>query len=286
MIHRIRFYFTYALRNIRRGGRWTTLAILCITAGVATVVALRSLGLAVGDTLTNNVRVEVKGDLLIRNDSIFGGFGSNDPRAFTPEELQTLLAWAEAKGAADIGLHERAQYANYQSRRGAIWPPQLSSAATSSIRRLIRRRIPSAPSSPRARPLAELFTGGNDVVISDNLAQQGGISVGDSVRVSGTQAPYTVRGIVSVAEESSVTNFLNAFFGFAYFDLANAQAAINEEFAPNRIGLLFASRRTKQELDELAAEVEALARASARPTSMISSNATRSSRSISATLWS
>ena len=64
MIHRLRFYFTYALRNIRRGGRWTTLAILCITAGVATVVALRSLGLAVGDTLTNNVRIEVKGDLL------------------------------------------------------------------------------------------------------------------------------------------------------------------------------------------------------------------------------
>ena len=79
MLHRLRFYFLYALRNIRRGGRWTTLAILCITAGVATVVALRSLGLAVGDTLTNNVRIEVKGDLLIRNDFIFGGFGSNDP---------------------------------------------------------------------------------------------------------------------------------------------------------------------------------------------------------------
>ena len=94
MTHRLRFYFMYALRNIRRGGRWTTLAILCITAGVATVVALRSLGLAVGDTLTNNVRIEVKGDLLIRNDSIFGGFGSNDPRAFTPEELEELLAWA------------------------------------------------------------------------------------------------------------------------------------------------------------------------------------------------
>ena len=87
MTHRLRFIFMYALRNIGRGGRWTTLAILCISAGVATVVALRSLGLAVGDTLTNNVRIEVKGDLLIRNDSIFGGFGSNDPRAFTPEEL-------------------------------------------------------------------------------------------------------------------------------------------------------------------------------------------------------
>ena len=98
MIHRLRFYFTYALRNIRRGGRWTTLAILCITAGVATVVALHSLGLAVGDTLTNNVRIEVKGDLLIRNDGIFGGFGSNDSNAFTPSQLEALLAWANEKG--------------------------------------------------------------------------------------------------------------------------------------------------------------------------------------------
>ena len=75
------------------------LAVLCITAGVATVVALRSLGLAVGDTLTNNVRIEIKGDLLIRNDSIFGGFGSNDPNAFSPAELDTLLTWAEDNGA-------------------------------------------------------------------------------------------------------------------------------------------------------------------------------------------
>ena len=95
MLNRLRFYIMYALRNILRGGRWTTLAILCITAGVATVVALRSLGLAVGDTLTNNVRIEVKGDMLIRNDSIFGGFGSNDPRAFSPDELATLLNWVE-----------------------------------------------------------------------------------------------------------------------------------------------------------------------------------------------
>ena len=55
MIQRFAFYFTYAFRNIQRGGRWTTLAILCITAGVATVVALRTLGLSIGDTLVENV---------------------------------------------------------------------------------------------------------------------------------------------------------------------------------------------------------------------------------------
>ncbi len=257
MIHRLYFYWMYALRNIRRGGRWTTLAILCITAGVATVVALRSLGLAIGDTLTNNVRVEVKGDLLLRNDNIFGGFGSNDPRAFTPEELQTLLAWAEGKGATTSAFMSGRNMQITKAGAGQFGRPSFigsnfidpqSYPPTHTIRAI----------DPPDAALADLFTGGNDVVISDNLAQQGDISLGDSVRVSGTQEAYTVRGIVSVAEESSVTNFLNAFFGFAYFDLGNAQAVINQDFAPNRIALRFAEPPNEDRLDQLAVEVEAL----------------------------
>lgn len=73
MIARLKFYLRYALRNIQRGGRWTTLAVLCIAAGVATVVALRSLGLAIGDTLIENVRNETKGDILIVNQRLTNG---------------------------------------------------------------------------------------------------------------------------------------------------------------------------------------------------------------------
>ncbi len=256
MIHRFYFYLMYALRNIRRGGRWTTLAILCITAGVATVVALRSLGLAVGDTLTNNVRVEVKGDLLIRNDSIMGGFGSNDPNAFTPAELQRLLDWAEDKGArssafmsgrnmqvtkTDASQFGRPSFIGSNFIDPQTYPPTHTILAI----------------DPPDVPLAQLFTGANDVVISDNLAAQSDIKVGDTVRVSGTQDPFIVRGIVLVAEESSVTNFLNAFFGFAYFDLAQA-AVVNEVFAPNRIGVIFPESPDEAALDQLAAELEAL----------------------------
>lgn len=258
LAHRLRFYFLYALRNIRRGGRWTTLAVLCITAGVATVVALRTLGLAVGDTLTNNVRIEVKGDLLVRNDSIFGGFGSNDPDAFPPETLAALLDWADAHDATASafmsgrnmqlskeggGQFGRPSFIGSNFIDPATYPP------THTIRAL----------DPPDAPLSALFTGGNDVVISDNLAQQSDIRVGDSVRVSGTQTPFTVRGIVSVAEESSVTNFLNAFFGFAYFDLATAQAVINDEFAPNRVGMLFPDAPDEAALRQYGAELEALA---------------------------
>ncbi|MCY4248174.1 MAG: ABC transporter permease [Chloroflexi bacterium] len=258
MMHRLRFYVMYALRNIQRGGRWTTLAVLCITAGVATVVALRSLGLAVGDTLTNNVRIEIKGDLLIRNDTIIGGFGSNDPNAFTAAELEALLAWAEGAGAqataymsgrnmqltpVDASQFGRPSFIGSNFIDPQTYPP------THTIRAL----------DPPDAPLATLFTGGNDVVISDNLAAASDLAVGDSVRVSGTEEIFTVRGIVSVAEESSVTNFLNAFFGFAYFDLANAQVAINAEFAPNRIGALFPGGVGDEELAAYSADIKALA---------------------------
>ncbi len=257
MTHRLWFYLRYALRNIRRGGRWTTLAVLCITAGVATVVALRSLGLAVGDTLTNNVRVELKGDLLIRNDSLFGGFGSNDPNAFSERELAEMLEWAEAKGAtasafmsgrnmqiskADGDQFGRPSFIGSNFIDPATYPPTHEVFAL----------------DPPDTPLSELFTGGGaEIVISDNLAQQSDIQLGDQVRVSGTQELFTVRGIVSVAEESSVTNFLNAFFGFAYFDLAQAREIVNEEFAPNRIGLRFAGELDQATAEAYNAEIEA-----------------------------
>ena len=258
MISRLRYYFMYALRNIQRGGRWTTLAVLCITAGVATVVALRSLGLAVGDTLINNVRIETKGDLLIRNDGFFASFGSNDPQAFSADQLDELLTWAQGKGArtaafmvgrniqiskADASQFGRPSFVGSTFIDPATYPP------THTIRAL----------DPPDVALGDLFSGGNDVVISDNLAEQGDIAVGDLVRVTGTEERYTVRGIVSTAEESSVSNFLNAFFGFAYFDLGNASQVISQEFAPNRIGVVFTEPPGEAQMDALVAEIGAMA---------------------------
>ena len=247
MIERLGFYFRYALRNIQRGGRWTALAILCITAGVATVVALRSMGLAIGDTLTNNVRIETKGDLLIRSSESFGDFGGADDQPFTPAQLQQIQTWAETKNAkttafmsgrnvqitkADGGQFGRPSFIGSYFIDPQTYPP------THDIRAL----------DPPDVPLAELLTGGDEVVVSDNLASQSGLAVGDKVRVSGAERLYEVRGIVSAAEETSTTNFLNAFFGFAYLDLANAQTSIDEEFAPNRIGVLFADAPSQDQM--------------------------------------
>lgn len=258
MTERLGFYFRYALRNIQRGGRWTALAVLCITAGVATVVALRSMGLAIGDTLTNNVRIETKGDLLIRSSESFGDFGGDGDQPFTPAQLHQLQAWAETKGAKTTAFMSgrNVQITKADGERfgrpsfiGSYFIDPQTYPPTHDIRAL----------DPPDVPLAELLTGGNEVVISDNLASQSGLAVGDKARVSGAEQLYEVRGIVSAAEETSATNFLNAFFGFAYFDLANAQTAIDAEFAPNRLGVLFADAPSQDQMQTFIAQVAQIA---------------------------
>ena len=258
MFLRLRFYFMYAWRNIQRGGRWTTLAILCITAGVATVVALRSLGLAIGDTLIDNVRIETKGDLLIRNDGLFASFGNNDPRAFSPTHLNELLAWAEGNGAATTAFMSGRNLQITKTEEQAFGRPSFVGSYFIDPRTYPPTHTIRALDPPDV-PLADLFSGGNDVVISQNLAEQSEIKVGDAVRVTGTQELYTVRGIVSAAEESSVSNFLNAFFGFAYFDLANANQMISKEYAPNRIGVLFPQALDQEQIGQYSAEIDRIA---------------------------
>lgn len=254
MIQRLKFYLLYALRNIQRGGRWTTLAVLCITAGVATVVALRTLGLSIGDTLTENVRTETKGDMLIINDRIFEGFGG-DLRSFRPERLERLVTWAEEKGARvspfasgnnfQITKKDENQFGR-PSFVGSYFIDPQTYPPTHTIRTI----------DPPDIPIGDLFTGGNDVIISENLAQQNELAVGDEVRVSGTTDLYIVRGIVATTEETSTLNLLNGFFGFAYFDLENARQVINEDYAPNRIAVVFPSPPSESEMQSLLYEFE------------------------------
>ncbi|MBZ0286117.1 MAG: hypothetical protein K8I30_00780, partial [Anaerolineae bacterium] len=60
---RLAFYLQYAARNLLRSGQWTTFAVFCVAAGVATVVALRSLGLAITDSPLSNLRQYNHGDI-------------------------------------------------------------------------------------------------------------------------------------------------------------------------------------------------------------------------------
>ncbi len=240
-MQRLVFYLSYAARNLRRGLRWTTFAVFCIAVGVATVVALRTLGLAIGDSLIDNVRSNNHGDITVEpygsGQTLFPSFfgGRENPTTFTQSEVDATKNWAQENNAqvsfyfrtgnlqvtaANYVSVGRPQFINVLLIDPATFPP------TGDITAM----------NPAGVPLSKLFTGGNDIVISQNLADSQGIKVGDTVRVSDTTDPYTVRGIVSTATEGSITNPFAAFFGFAYLDEAQA-AKFQLPKLPNMISL-------------------------------------------------
>ncbi|MBC7811710.1 MAG: FtsX-like permease family protein, partial [Burkholderiales bacterium] len=69
------------------------------------------------------------------------------------------------------------------------------------------------------------------------LADLQALSVGDTVRVSGTEEPFIVRGIVATENEANINDLLAAFFGFAYIP-ADSAPLLQQNPQPNRISIV------------------------------------------------
>lgn len=245
------FYLQYAARNLWRNRRWSSFAVFSIAAGVATIVALRSLGLAIGDSLTNNVRSTNHGDVTITR-GFAGGFMNfsppDDSLIFTEAEIERLSEWVNERGG---------QMSAYTSSSAV----QVTAVGTTSAGRpqfitsffIDPQTYPPTQDiravDPANMPLRDLFQGGNEVVISKNLADSQNIHVGDRVRVSGTTDEFIVRGIVPTDIEAGLSNLMAAFFGFAYFDIALAEPlSLNPN--PSRISLALPESIAPKTLDD------------------------------------
>src|SRR5450432_154205 len=108
MIKRIQFSIAYAVHNIVRDRQRTAFALFSIAAGVATVVALRMLGIMLTDALTSNAQALMRGDIAVTTAnsgphvSIVPS-GNNGPRVypFTANNTPSFDQWA-AQHHADI----------------------------------------------------------------------------------------------------------------------------------------------------------------------------------------
>ncbi len=270
----MRFYMTYAWRGIRRGGRWTALAVLCIAAGVASVVALRSLGLAIGDSLIENVRIDNKGDMLLTkgNPSQFATFFVNDDSptfdAYTVEQVARLVGERGGRASAyhvvgnmqiarvDENGVGRLEFVTTYYIDAQTYPPNYTITAL----------------EPAGVPLAQLLNGEATIVVSQNWAQTHNVRVGDRVRISRTEQPFTVTGIVATDNEAGLRNLFAAFFGFAYIDLQAARRFINADVRPNNIALAFPQPLTVDEDNLLADVLRPYTNADGKPTSFYTAN--------------
>ncbi len=228
---RLLFYLRYAARNLRRSARWTMFAVFCIGAGVATVVALRSLGLAIGDSLVDNARVSNHGDITLSYadgaNSAFSFLGgergdANQEVTFSSSEIGAYRAWASVNNA-QIAFYTRAFSLQVTAVDAVdVGRPQLISTLL-----IDPQTFPPTGEiialEPAGAALRDLFSTPNSVVISENMASQQNLQVGDTVRVSNTTEPFIVSGIVPTETEAGTRDFFAAFFGFAYFHIDRAE---------------------------------------------------------------
>jgi putative ABC transport system permease protein len=256
---RFLFYLRYAAKNLRRSGQWTIFAVFCVAAGVATVVALRSLGLAITDSLLTNLRQYNHGDINLSTVPSFGPFavafqrGSDEPSIFPEWQMQEVRRWVADNNAkmTAYALVSNIQVTTFDGE--TIGRPQFSSSLLIDPPSFARLNNVVAL-DPAGVPLDQLFTGGYDVVISQNMAEEQNIAVGDSVRVSGTEQPFTVRGIVSTDAEANIQNVFAAILGFAYFDFAQAEV-LGLDPNPNTIGINLPDGASEFEIESAANEV-------------------------------
>ena len=94
------FYGHYALRNLWREGRRSAFALFCVAAGVAAIVALETLGLALGEALTGNARAGNRGDVA----AILGG-----DEFFTPQQMAAFEQLVDRGKATSPTLRYRTQ---------------------------------------------------------------------------------------------------------------------------------------------------------------------------------
>ncbi len=220
-MNRTRLYLRLAWQNLRGNVRWTSFAILGVAAGVAAMVALRSLGLTINDALLLNLREVNRGDINIR--SVVSG-----PFALTVNEgawersvfdETDLLRIEEVVTGEDGHMAAYSVYHNVRLARvdetvtrspGIISSFFIDPSSYNSVRQVFAE-------APSDVTIGQLLTGAAEVVLSRRLADALELQVNDQVRVSGTELPYTVTGIVPDHSEANIRDLTSSLFGFAYF---------------------------------------------------------------------
>ena len=235
------FYIRYALRNLRGSRRWTSFAILSVAAGVATVVALRSLGLAIGDSLLTNLREINRGDITAR--TVRGGplafsfnEGDDERQVFSLNQMAVIAQTITEYGGqyTSYSIYNNVQIAALNASDSGR-PQFITSFFIEPGNFVLGRDI--LAQQPEGASLASLMTDAHDVVISQNLAESEGLQVGDVVRVTGTSDSFYVRGIVATETEANIRNLTASFFGFAYFR-KDAAPIMGQNPAPNHVSIV------------------------------------------------
>ncbi len=253
MIEQLRFYANHSWNDLRVNGQRTLFALLCIASGVAAIVSLQTLAVMIGDTLTGNLQENNRGDIIfeagneffegedvvktgveegVLREDVISFFGQQNSFYYVSEDgFSTIEAWAEEN------FPGRAQFTYDQpittdidiffgNGNGAgVSDPETGEVVNQTIPRIIDPNVYpfySEVLTQDGQVLGDIITEPTDIVISEQIAAQLDVGVGDRVRLVGASEDFTVRGIVDTGTEvkSPGQDTFLALFGYYYLDLS------------------------------------------------------------------
>ncbi len=274
------FYLRYALNHLNRERQRTAFVLFCIAAGVAAIVALRTLGNMMNDALTRDLRFSNRGDLAVRM-----------PSSISPEALATLgdgtqapvnPAWFDVQGeaivtvggtqvvslseagearlrqwASDNGFDLQARWSNFGPFTPIHRSGNTANAEYTALYGVVPETYPYYGQvtilEPPGTTLAQALAQPRALALTQEIADRLKLSLGDSVTLAGAEGEFTLTAIIDSKSEASLTDLFSTIFPFGYLALDTAQEVFNAHPAS------YFLRATDPNADVAAAEQNLLA---------------------------
>jgi putative ABC transport system permease protein len=259
MLSQFKFYVRHSLNDLRTNGQRTTFALLCIAAGVAAIVSLQTLGVMIQDTLTGSLQESNGGDIqlnVVRKQDVpaemiraareagfiesagaglFGGGGEEQAsNFFTALGLAQVQTWFDRYYPGTVITYRKV----IPGGHGPMSPTSVSDLRTETEQLFVAPYIVDAQVYPlygtreseAGQPLSELLNAPTNIVINRDLADTLDAQIGDTLRLSGANADFTLRGIVPNDAEGGLKNIGASMFGYFFVD--QSAAGFFEDPAP------------------------------------------------------
>ncbi|MFN8447480.1 MAG: ABC transporter permease [Anaerolineae bacterium] len=251
MFENFSFYLRHSINDLRVNGQRTFFALLCIAAGVAAIVSLQTLAVMIQNTLVGGLQESNRGDISIQTGSSFmsggddimaqaveQGYVNEESSAFFGQQSSTYQISESGLQAIQSWLDQNAPGAEVTYRQPladsisvflgggngtSLVLPASGTEVVQVIPILIDPQVYPFYNTITAEdgsPLAQLISEPTDIVLSDLVNQTLQAQVGDTVRIAGSDADFTVRGIVETGQEvrNPASDMFVSLFGFYYLD--------------------------------------------------------------------
>jgi putative ABC transport system permease protein len=260
MLGRIGFFITHSLNDLRVNKQRSLFALLCIAAGVAAMVSLQTLGVMINETLTGSLQESNRGDLRITPNRSWPPYATElkdalfSNVAFTPQGVQHVRDWLDENYPGTV-----ITYRQPLNGFGVGWSASIPERDTdktfimSFIVEASQYPVYGKVKSTDGKTLKDMLQGPNDIVLSQNLADDLDARVGDTVRISGASESFTLRGIVPADSEAGFSGsgmgLLAGLFGFYYLDVS--ATPLFEGVVPGQAAELYVRLADPSQVDQV-----------------------------------